>query len=69
VEAAERGYQLVIQLGSLRALFAAIRGVYEELATTGRVDLAARRAPSIDEIASVLGVEEHRAIEELVTRG
>ncbi|MDA0352541.1 MAG: isocitrate lyase/PEP mutase family protein [Chloroflexi bacterium] len=68
-EAAALGFQLVIQLGSLRALFAAIRGVYEELATTGQIDLAARNAPTIDEIASVLGVEEHRAIEAAVLEG
>ena len=62
-EAAALGYQLVIQLGTLRAIFAAIRDVYGELATTGRVDLDARNAPSIDEIASTLGIEEHRSIE------
>jgi len=63
-EAAALGYQLVIQLGTLRVLFGALRDIYGELATTGRVDLDARRAPTIDEIASVLGVEEHRAIEQ-----
>jgi 2-methylisocitrate lyase-like PEP mutase family enzyme len=62
-EASALGYQLVIQLGTLRALFAALRDVYGELASSGRVDLEQRGAPTIDEIASVLGVEEHRAIE------
>jgi len=68
-EAAALGYQLVIQLGTLRALFAALRDVYGELASSGRVDLDARGAPTIDEIASVLGVEEHRAIEAAALAG
>jgi 2,3-dimethylmalate lyase len=62
-QAAALGYQLVIQLGTLRAMFAAMRDLYGELASTGSVDLEARQAPTIDEIATVLGVEEHRAIE------
>ena len=68
-EASALGYQVVIQLGTLRAMFAAIRDVYGELAETGRVDLDARGAPTIDEIASTLGVDEHRAIETLALDG
>ena len=63
-EAADLGYNLVIQLGTLRALFAAYRDIYGELATTARVDLEARSAPSIDEIVTTLGIEHHRAIEQ-----
>ena len=63
-EAAKLGYQLVIQLGTLRALFAAMRDIYGELASDGLVDLERRGAPTIDEIASVLGVEAHRAVEQ-----
>lgn len=68
-EAAALGYQLVIQLGTLRAIFAALRDVYGELASSGRVDLDGRSAPTIDEIASVLGVDEHRAIEAAALEG
>jgi 2-methylisocitrate lyase-like PEP mutase family enzyme len=62
-EASALGYGLVIQLGTLRAMFAAIRDVYGELAATGRVDLEARGAPTIAEIALTLGIEDHLAIE------
>ena len=65
-EAADLGYNLVIQLGTLRALFAAYRDIYDELARTGRVDLAAPTAPTIDEIATTLGIDHHRAIEQAV---
>ena len=60
-EARALNYRLVIQLDTLRALFASMRDVYSELARTGRVGTDG--APSIDEIAEVLGVAEHRAVE------
>ena len=65
-QASDLGYNLVIQLGTLRALFAAFRDIYGELARTAHVDLAARSAPTIDEIATTLGIEHHRAIEQAV---
>ena len=62
-EAAALGYRLVLSLDTIHALFGAIRDVYEELARTGRIDVEARRAPDVDAIASVLGVERYRAAE------
>ncbi len=65
-EAQALGYNLVIQLGTLRALFAAFEDIYGELARTARVDLDRRVAPTIEEIATTLGIEAHRAIEQAV---
>ncbi len=62
-EAQALGYRLVLSLDTIHALFGAIRDVYEELARTGCIDVEARNAPDVDEIASVLGVERYRAAE------
>ena len=62
-EAQALGYRLVLSLDTIHALFGAIQDVYAELARTGRIDVAARNVPDVDEIASVLGVERYRAAE------
>jgi 2-methylisocitrate lyase-like PEP mutase family enzyme len=62
-EAQALGYRLVLSLDTIHALFGAIQDVYAELAHTGRIDVAARNVPDVDEIASVLGVERYRAAE------
>ena len=62
-EAQALGYRLVLSLDTIHALFGAIQDVYAELARTGRIDVATRNVPDVDEIASVLGVERYRAAE------
>jgi 2-methylisocitrate lyase-like PEP mutase family enzyme len=66
-EARALNYQVVIHLGTLRAVFGAVRSVFAELARTGRVSTAG--APSIDEIAAMLGVERFRALEQAFVDG
>jgi hypothetical protein len=63
------GYPLVIQLGTLTALIGEMGKVFAELQETGRISLSDRQAPSIDEIASTLGLAHYREAEEAALAG
>ena len=54
-------YRIVIQLGTLRAVFGALLGVYRDLARTGITSVDG--TPDIDEIAGILGVARLRELE------
>jgi 2-methylisocitrate lyase-like PEP mutase family enzyme len=68
-EAAALGYPLVIQLGTLTALIGEMGKVFAELQETGRISLSDRQAPSIDEIATTLGLEHYREAEAAALAG
>lgn len=61
-EARALNYRIVIQLGTLRAVFGALLGVYGDLARNGITDV--QGTPDIDEIAGILGVARFRELEQ-----
>ena len=58
------GYQIVVHWGTLLAIYGATRNVYRELAATGTVEIEARQALSLDELAATMDLARHLALEQ-----